>query len=89
MKRTLLGALFIACMLSCATATADWKLEQEHWYVVEIAGTRAGSMSTMLLRDGSNIQTATQMQMTLGRGAVSTTIKIASAFEETADGRPL
>lgn len=89
MKRMLPGTLFIACMLSCATAAAEWKLDQEHWYVVEIAGTRAGMMSTMLLRDGSNIRTATQMQMTLGRGAVSTTIKISSAFEETADGRPL
>ncbi len=89
MKRTLLGTLFVACMLSCATATADWKLEQEHWFVVEIDGTRAGSMSTMLLRDGSNIRTTTDMQMTLGRGAVSTTIRISSAFEETAEGRPL
>jgi len=76
-------------MLSCATATAEWKLEQEHWYVVEIAGTRAGMMSTMLLRDGSKIRTATHMRMTLGRGDVSTTIRIGSAFEETADGRPL
>ncbi len=89
MQRTLLSTLLVVCMLSCATATAEWKLEQEHWYVVEIAGTRAGMMSTMLLRDGSNIRTATHMQMTLGRGTVSTTIKIASAFDETADGRPL
>jgi transglutaminase-like putative cysteine protease len=89
MKRTLLATLLIACMWSCATATADWKLDEEHWYVVEIAGTRAGFMNTMVLTDGSNIQTATHMQMTLGRGAVATTIKISSAFEETADGRPL
>ena len=89
MKRTQLVTLFIACLLSCVTATADWKTEQEHWYVVELAGTRAGTMSTMLLRDGSNIRTATHMEMTLGRGAVSTTIKIASAFDETAEGRPL
>jgi len=89
MKRTLSVLLLVACMWSCATATADWKLEQEHWYVVEIAGTRAGSMSTMLLRDGNNIRTATHMEMTLGRGDVSTTIRIASAFDETESGRPL
>ena len=89
MKRILLATLLIACMWSCATATADWKVQQEHWFVVEIAGTRAGSMHTMLLTDGSNIQTATHMEMTLERGPVATTIRISSAFDETESGRPL
>ncbi len=89
MKRTLLGTLIVACLWSCTSVTADWTLDEEHWYIVEIAGARAGSMVTTLETDGRRVRTGTRMEMTLGRGDVSTTIKIASSFEETAEGRPL
>ncbi len=68
---------------------AEWELLQEHWYVVQIGGARAGSMVSTVESDGERFRTGAKVNLTIGRGPASTTIEISGSFEETADGRPL
>ena len=68
---------------------ADWELQEEHWYVVEIAGVRAGSMVSTVETDADRVRTSSKISLTMGRGPTCTTIEISGSFEETADGRPL
>ena len=72
-----------------ARATADWKQIDERWYIVELAGSRAGSMVDRVHSDGEHYRTETEVQLKISRGVESAEIKMRSSYLETHDGRPL
>jgi len=72
-----------------ARATADWKQIDERWYIVELAGSRAGSMVDRIHSDGEHYRTETEVQLKISRGVESAEIKMRSSYLETHDGRPL
>jgi transglutaminase-like putative cysteine protease len=84
----LVVALLVASVL-CAHATAGWKQIDERWYIVELAGGRAGSMVERVHTDGEHFRTENEVNLSISRGEVSADIKLRSAFLETADGKPV
>ncbi len=70
------------------TATA-WTLVEEHWYVVEMGGGRAGSMHSRLESDAGRYRSQSTIRMSMNRGPVPISIEIATSFVESRDGEPL
>ncbi|MHC4588143.1 MAG: transglutaminase-like domain-containing protein [Planctomycetota bacterium] len=79
----------VAAGMLAACAAADWELVDERWYIMEVAGTPAGSMAQHIHSDGEHYRTETEARMSLSRGAVPVEIEMRSTFVETRDGRPL
>jgi transglutaminase-like putative cysteine protease len=79
----------VAAGLLAAQVAADWKLVDERWYIVELAGGRAGSMVDRVHSDGEHFRTETEVKLSISRGEVSADIKMRSSYLETHDGRPL
>jgi transglutaminase-like putative cysteine protease len=76
---------------SVRAAQADpsaWKTEQELWYVMELAGARAGWAWTRIESDGDRWRTGTGTKLSVSRGAAAVTIEMTSTIVETLDGRP-
>ena len=85
-----LPVLLVVCALAGAPpAAADWTLEQEQWFVVELGGGRAGVVVSTRESDDGRFRTSSRITLTLGRGVASTTIELSSSFEETTEGKPL
>jgi transglutaminase-like putative cysteine protease len=79
----------VVALRGAVAAGGPWTLDQEHWYVVELTGAPAGSMSVRRESDESRYRTATEMTLRIARGPVEITIDMSSSFVETRDGKPV
>ncbi len=61
----------------------------ERFYVIELAGQRAGSMRGTETRENDRISTRTNVSFELARGPVKVKIKMQGEFIETAAGQPV
>ncbi len=96
MSRYARGWLIALCVLCIGAASAaeptagsDWRLVEEHWYVVEIADAPAGWMSVMVHSDGQLFRTDATVHLSVRRGQVPLDIEMRSSFVETDDGEPV
>jgi hypothetical protein len=69
--------------------SASWTTLEDHWYVLEIAGARAGHSHRLVQTDGDRYRTASDVQMKISRGGFDIEITMGSSFIETKDGRPI
>jgi transglutaminase-like putative cysteine protease len=86
----ILWALALLAVLPAARAeVTDWRLEDERWYEVKLAGATAGWMHEGLWADDERYRSETRTRMSISRGPVEITLEINSTFTETHDGRPI
>ena len=88
LRRWIWGLVAVAAVAAAARG-ADWKLQDERWYEVEIAGAQAGWMHESVWADGERYRTAARTRMSIGRGPVEVTIQMTSTVLETRDGELL
>ena len=84
--------LLVAALVGLVPAAAwadDWQLLEEHWYVVELAGQKAGWMTTSVYSDGERYRSDSQVRLRLGRGPATAAIDLDSSFVETHLGEPV
>ncbi len=79
----------LAPVLPAVAGDADWKLIEEHWYALEIAGAKAGWMNGSVFSDGERYRTVTDLHMSIGRGRVSVEVEQKMIWVETVDGQPV
>ena len=80
----------LAAAIIFGTATwADWQLQEENWYGVTIDGAKSGWVKEVIETDGNLIRTSKTQEMTLSRGGIVISIKMATEFIETSDGKPV
>ena len=87
-----IAAAVVLSLLAAPVIASDegtWTLVEEHWYVVEMAGGRAGSMHVRVDSDASRFRSGSAIRMSMDRGPVPITIEITTSFIETRDGKPL
>ena len=87
-----LFVLFVALFAQffCAAARADdWQLVQEDWYVVELAGYKAGWMNSSIHSDGERYRSNSQVRFSFRRGPATATIEFDTSFVESHEGEPL
>ena len=88
--RRLSGAfLLVLLVLSPAAVAAEWKVLEEHWYVIELNGAQVGFMHETVRSDGARYDTSTETTMKMGRGQASIEINMQSKFIETHGGEPI
>lgn len=89
--RRLSGAfLLVLLVLSpAARGAAEWKVLEEHWYVIELNGAQVGFMHETVRSDGARYDTSTETTMKMGRGQASIEIKMQSNFIETHGAEPI
>ena len=72
-----------------AQADTSWKLVEERYYVLELAGARAGWNKEMIETDGERFRSTAESNLKISRGTMPLEIKMGSTFIETADGKPI
>ncbi len=89
--RRLSGAfLLVLLVLSPAARGADeWKVLEEHWYVMELDGVKAGTMHETVRSDGARYDISTEVTIKIDRGPSAIEIKMVSVFIETHGGEPV
>ncbi|MBA4028220.1 MAG: hypothetical protein C0475_03640 [Planctomyces sp.] len=87
--RLLAVALAVALSAPLARAGLAAQDASERWYVVRIAGNRAGHMRQYERVGPERIESGTEMVLKIDRGAQTLEIKLAGRFVETPDGRPI
>lgn len=81
-----------ALALAATSARADdapWTTEEEHWYVLELNGQKAGWMAVLVESAPDRFRTTTETRLEIGRGAATTSVHTRTSFVETAAGRPV
>jgi len=91
--------LLVLTVIACVFATnslraqnddaASWTVEKDLWYIMEMAGGKAGWMNSVTHRNGERIRTTTDTQLKIGRGDAQVEVAMTMSFEETADGKPV
>ncbi len=84
--------LLVAAVVGLVSSSAradDWQLVEEHWYVVELAGHKAGWMTTSVYSDGQRYRSDTQVRFSISRGPATTAIDVDTSFVESHDGEPV
>ena len=84
--------LLVAAVVGLVSSSAradDWQLVQEDWYVVELAGHKAGWMTSSVYSDGERYRSDSQVRLSLGRGPATTIIEFDSSFVESHQGEPV
>ncbi len=84
--------LLVAALAGLVPAAAwadDWQLLEEHWYVVELAGHKAGWMNSSIHSDGERYRSDSQVRLSFGRGTATATIEFDSSFVESHEGEPM
>lgn len=76
-------------LVSSLARADDWQLVEEHWYVVELAGHKAGWMTSSIHSDGERYRSDSQVRLSFGRGPATTTIEFDSSFVESHQGEPV
>ncbi len=82
-------AAILAGLVSSSTRADDWQLLEEHWYVVELAGHKAGWMSSSIHSDGERYRSDSQTRLSFGRGPATSVIEFDSSFVESHEGEPV
>jgi hypothetical protein len=86
----LIPKLFIVVAIFIGTtAWADWQTQEENWYGVTIDGDKSGWAKEVVAVEDDLIRTSKTQEMTLSRGGIVISIKIATEFIETSDGKPV
>src|SRR5262245_60089644 len=88
----LLGTVALAKTTTSAETRADsqqWKTTEDLWYILEIAGAKAGWMNSQTQESEGQIRTTSKTHMTIDRGSIPIEINLESSFIETSDGKPL
>ena len=88
MQLILKVSLAVAIVFGTAT-WADWQPQEENWYGVTIDGDKSGWAKELVETDGNLIRTSMSQEMTLSRGGIVISIKMATEFIETSDGKPV
>ena len=78
-----------ATAVAAADGDADWKLVDEHWYVVELNGARAGHMHETVKTHGERYWSASEVNLKYGRGPGVAEVTISTWFIETHAGEPV
>ena len=73
----------------CAGDDAAWKVTEEAWYEMELAGARAGWSHLVTETDGTRHRTRSETHMSIGRGAAPIEITMKTEFVETEAGKPI
>ncbi|HYE02062.1 MAG TPA: transglutaminase-like domain-containing protein [Phycisphaerales bacterium] len=81
--------LLVASLLALAVPAFGQSADHDRWYVLHLAGTRAGWMHTLQSTANGRITTTTRTELTIRRGAAALSVAVRSEFVETADGRPV
>jgi hypothetical protein len=85
--------LIVAAILSSPAhgqdSTTTWKLVEERYSILEIAGARAGWNHEVIETDGQQFRTTTEQHFKISRGDLPIEIEMGSTFIETADGKPV
>jgi transglutaminase-like putative cysteine protease len=79
----------VAAGMLAAHAAAAWEVVDERWYVIEMAGARAGASVERVHSDGERYRMESEARMSFSRGPGSAEVRLAASFLETHDGRPL
>lgn len=81
--------LWVASALLLTLAPAVGAVEAEHWYVIELAGQRAGWMvERQTTRDGLST-TQSESELRIHRGGTELVLNFSSQFVETTAGKPV
>ncbi|MHC4107747.1 MAG: transglutaminase-like domain-containing protein, partial [Planctomycetota bacterium] len=90
LSRVLLAAAFLAATAAAvAGADTDWKLVDEHWYVLELNGAKAGHSHEIVETDGERYRSTSDLNLKLGRGPAVTEFAVSTWFIETHAGEPV
>ena len=81
-------ALAMATLARAADGGQAWKVLEERWYRLTLAGSRCGWLHEKVERSGDSVRSSTWTQMTVGRMGQGITLRTHTAFEETARGEP-
>jgi len=86
----IIACVFASPALSALDDTsAEWKVDKELWYIMEMGGGKAGWMSSITQRSNDRIRTVSDTMLKLGRGDTQVEVAMTFTFEETADGKPI
>src|SRR5262245_49411121 len=86
-SRVLVAVLAALLALLPARRAAAWIDDHDLWYVIEMAGKRAGWMHAAQKTAGDRVTTTSELKLSLLRGKSGMTIDIATTFVETAAGK--
>ncbi len=91
--RHLLLLLLLTFMAAPAYAAQeqadDWQVVDDHWYILEMAGSPAGWSNDVVEKRGDLIRTINRSMMKMKRAAIEIESESSSVFIETVDGRPV
>ncbi len=79
----------LALLLVAVPALARASALQDHWFALELEGSRAGWSRTWTVETDERIETRSHMVMEVGRGAITVRIELETRFTETPDGSPI
>lgn len=81
--------LALAMLIACGAlpVRADWTLDTERWYVLEMQGHWAGYRVDRVYRDGGRIRTTQEQLLTLRRGPETTTLQASTEWIEKEPGK--
>ena len=84
-------ATLAACAMLAAQVASDvaWKVVEDRWFELWLAGARCGFVHELVERSGDVIRTTSETEMTVGRMGQGVRIRTVGSFEETAAGMPL
>ncbi len=84
--------LLVAAVVGLVSSSAradDWQLLEENWYVVELAGHKAGWMTSSIHSDGERYRSDNQVRFSIGRGPSTSVMEFSSSFVESHEGEPV
>jgi len=90
--RFILAVLVLAANSPRATAqqtAEEWRTVEDRWYILELAGAKAGWSSTIVETDGKQFRTVSETNVKISRGEIPIEISMATSFVETAEGKPV
>jgi transglutaminase-like putative cysteine protease len=71
------------------SAKDDWKVIEDRWYVMEMAGAKAGWMNAITEQSDDQYRTTSKTELEIDRGGSTIKIAMETAFIETLDGKPV
>ncbi|QOJ00832.1 MAG: transglutaminase domain-containing protein [Phycisphaeraceae bacterium] len=83
------GAAPAASPAPAAERAAEAVDEGDRWYVIELAGSRAGYQRTKVTKAEGRVTTESEAKISMKRGAVGIEVRMSSEFVETAGHEPV